>query len=427
MTQNNLIKILQTLTRKEMTRFRDFAQSPYHNKHGDTRRLVEYLSAIYPDFSPSKTRREAVFQKIFPGQRFQNRKLAPVFTYARRLLEQFLSVEQLAITDTAADLFLLRQLRARRLYNLYEKKMAGLAPKAVAATEKTENPAAVAFEIAREKDQYFNQLYRTEFNRNLEEKQYWLDRFYLSEKLKDACELKFRGQILQLSGDLELSEEVLQLVGKHPEKFSDTPQIIVYFNIYKTLNANNLSQYFETMTLFKKHESGFSKPELQNIYNYFQNYCIRRINEGDERFLAELFKIYQSQLEQGLLLVEDYLPEWHYKNIVTTGLRLGENDWVRDFIESWKGRLNPVIVENAYSYNLASYYYATRQYGRVLDLLVRVEYTDIRYNLGAKSLLLKTYFDLDEEEAFYSLTEAFQKFLKRNRLISDFQKAGYYN
>lgn len=34
---------------------------------------------------------------------------------------------------------------------------------------------------------------------------------------------------------------------------------------------------------------------------------------------------------------------------------------------------------------------------------------------------------MEEEEAFLSLTEAFRQFLKRNRLLSEFQKAGYYN
>ena len=94
-------------------------------------------------------------------------------------------------------------------------------------------------------------------------------------------------------------------------------------------------------------------------------------------------------------------------------------DWTKEFIEKFKDYLHPEVVENAYTYNLASYYYSTNQLDKVLDLLVKVEYTDIQYSIGAKSLLLRTYYDLEENEALLSLTRSFKQYLKRNRLIPE--------
>ncbi len=121
------------------------------------------------------------------------------------------------------------------------------------------------------------------------------------------------------------------------------------------------------------------------------------------------------------------MPEWHFKNIVTTGLRLDEHEWVRSFLENYRHRLRPEVEENAYSYNLAAYFHHLENYDEVLRLLLQVEYTDVRYNLDAKSLLLRTYYDLEESEALHSLTEAFKQYLKRNKSLSEFQKKGYFN
>ncbi|MCB0554205.1 MAG: hypothetical protein KDD02_11690, partial [Phaeodactylibacter sp.] len=54
-------------------------------------------------------------------------------------------------------------------------------------------------------------------------------------------------------------------------------------------------------------------------------------------------------------------------------------------------------------------------------------YSDLRYNLGAKALLLRTYYDLEEYEALHSLTESFKQYLHRNKLMADLRRQGYYN
>ncbi|MEO1262270.1 MAG: hypothetical protein AAFZ15_25920, partial [Bacteroidota bacterium] len=59
--------------------------------------------------------------------------------------------------------------------------------------------------------------------------------------------------------------------------------------------------------------------------------------------------------------------------------------------------------------------------------LLQVEYTDLRYNLDAKALLLRTYYDMDEEVAMLSLADAFRQYIKRNKEMTEYQKRGYYN
>jgi hypothetical protein len=56
-----------------------------------------------------------------------------------------------------------------------------------------------------------------------------------------------------------------------------------------------------------------------------------------------------------------------------------------------------------------------------------VEFSDVYYQLDSKSILLKTYFELEETESFFYHASAFRVFLKRNKLVSDYQRTIYLN
>ena len=76
---------------------------------------------------------------------------------------------------------------------------------------------------------------------------------------------------------------------------------------------------------------------------------------------------------------------------------------------------------------MAWYHFFRKEYDKTLKTLLKVEFTDVYYHLDAKSLLLKTYYELGEEDALYSLFDAFKIYLRRNKLISEYQSEVYQN
>lgn len=432
MKNNLLIVQLASLSRKEMTRFAEFAASPYFNKHKQVRALVEVLSEIYPDFTDKKCDRTSIFQKLNPGQPHQQPQLAIIFTYTLRLFEQFLIMEDLATDGKLEDKTgYYSQLRKRNLTNMLRTDWDSGNQKRSVNGGNQEIKTTVFYEKkireATEQDAISLRLGQTE-TRFLEHKLENLDAYYLTETLRDACELTQRYRFLKSHPPKSLLfEKLVDLLAKDPEIGRDTPAVKVYHQLYSLLKSNDLSQFPICKATILENESYFDREELQNLYNYLQNFCILQINNGHKQFLMEVFKLYQLQLASQLLLVDGVLPEWHYKNIVTTGLRLDERKWVRDFIENYSSALAETVAENAYSYNLAAWFYHIGKPEAVLPLLLQVEYTDLRYNLDAKALLLRTYFDLAEEEALIAHADAFSQFVKRNKSLTEFQKKGYFN
>jgi len=123
MQGNPLIQIISTFTTKEMTRYVEFACSPYFNKHKDTIRLIRLLAKLFPDLSEKRCDRYRLFKKLFPQKPHHQANLSLLFTYAFRLLEKFLLTEQMEGEAFDRQLHLLEQYRARGFYQLYEKRL----------------------------------------------------------------------------------------------------------------------------------------------------------------------------------------------------------------------------------------------------------------------------------------------------------------
>ena len=122
-----------------------------------------------------------------------------------------------------------------------------------------------------------------------------------------------------------------------------------------------------------------------------------------------------------------YLTQWSYINIVTAGIRLREFEWTEQFIRTYREQLDPEVRDNVYAYNLATLYFEQGHFARALQSLQDVEFSDAFYHMAAKLIQLKSYYELDETEAFFSLIEASRKYIRRNRQLSDYQKQSNTN
>ncbi|MEL7221883.1 MAG: hypothetical protein AAGJ93_11220, partial [Bacteroidota bacterium] len=185
--------------------------------------------------------------------------------------------------------------------------------------------------------------------------------------------------------------------------------------------------YPQLVAALHTYHSRFSQEEMLELYRYAQNFCIRRINQGQRRYLQSLFELFQAQLATGINIINGYLPPPDYKNITTVGLQLGESDWVKGFLEEYKTYLPPQEQENSYNYNLAVFYYSTQAYGQAIDHLKEVQFTDAYLAINSKIILLKTYYIQADYYAFYYLLDAFKISLRRNKKVAAKNRLAFSN
>jgi hypothetical protein len=419
MKDSKLSEILALLDRKEAARFLKFVASPYHNAHVGLVRFAEVL--LIADHSHEK---KAVWAALFPQKSYDDLVFRRLMSDLLALVGQFLTLEQFASSEVQQQVQLLKALREREavgLYEFYFRKVERIAAEPIHS-----NALLDAYQLQSERNAWLERSANRSGITNLDASVASLDRFYLFNKLKYACtRLNNRNVIGGEFQDPFLEGLLKQLPASH---YAGDPAILIYFGIYQMLSRPDEATHYPILReMLSHHALAFTLEEARHLYAFAMNHCIGRINAGEGEFLNEIFGLYKESLARRVLLEGDSLSPWDYKNIVVVGLRLAEFDWVEEFIRSYQDKIPAEHRENAFTYNLAKLHFYKRQYSEVLKLLQKLEYEDVFYNLDAKVMLLKIYYELHEIEALDSLIESFRTFLRRNKLISEGHRTNYLN
>jgi len=122
--------------------------------------------------------------------------------------------------------------------------------------------------------------------------------------------------------------------------------------------------------------------------------------------LYDLLVLYKQGLSTNALLENGTISRFTYQNIVSVGLLTKEYDWIREFINSYKNKVDKNYQESAYRFNLGRLAYRQKNYEEALDLLKDTDHNDLLINLFSKTLLLKIYYELEEFQLLNSFLEA---------------------
>ncbi len=426
MTENKLFSLLKTLSGEEFHWFERYVKSSFFNKRKDLVVLVEIIKKYHPSYDSRNLIEESLFKKIYPKEKYDNKKLRYVLSDTSKLLEEFLIYTELEKESTYKTTLLLRSYNKRNLDKYFLSK------------QKSEEENLKTIEL-KDADFYFHQhlinasihsfnskIKNREIDESLQMMSDNLDWYYLSTKLKYCCEILNRQNVIAVEYDISMLNEVLLHLEK--KSYEHIPAIAIYYQILLTLtDGENEKHFFALKETLDQNHGIFTKVELRDMYAFAQNYCIKRINLGKSIFLAELFHIYQVLLESAIILTDGALSQWDYKNIVVVGLRLDHAEWIGNFIEAYKNKLNADERENAYLFNSAYFAFYNKHYSSVLKQLQQVEFTDLYYQLDSKNLLVKTFYEKNDHDALFACIASFTTFIKKNKLISEYQRMAYLN
>ena len=414
MEQSKFNKILNKLTDRQKQRYLEFLRSPYFNKNEYVVLFVGQILASGANLS-----KEEIYLNLFPDRAYEERKVSDLMYMALRLLEEFLTEEQYAGQAWERKLNLLTYIREQSIEDLNKGVQKDIQEIRSSKTIKNSEYFYEEFLYQSEADKIFLSQARTHGDQSLQKKVDQLDLFYLSAKLRDSCEMTNRTNIVAATYEFHLLDKLLEAIQANPELYLHYPAIAVYFHILLMLKEPEEIKHFNALKEdIGRHVKVFPKDEQLSIYGYLRNYCIRKVNSGGTVFYSELLDIYKHMIEMGLMEADNKSLQWDFKNMVSVALRVGEFEWTYELINNIKSKLPEKVRDNAYTYNLAHYYYQTKEAKKAIRLLRSVEFTDVYYNLDSKVMLLKIYFEEEEEEAFYALVAAFKVYLLRNKLIS---------
>ena len=426
MQSNKISIILSQFNLIELNRLRKFISSPYFNKSDAIVTLFDILTKKSNQHVADELSKETIWQHIYATLPYNDTRFRKLCSDLLKLVENFLTQEELNQNPVHQANYLLSAVTRRKLDKLYNSSVKSA--KYYLEQEKHRNSNYYYHQYLIENNYYM--LADLESHRsdrsNVEDIINNLDFFYLAEKMRLYCTVLSRNNIVSHEYKVLFIDEIIEHVRKY--KFEDIPPISIYYKVYQTQHDPETQEnYYELIAMLRQHEVQIPVSELQTLYSLALNYCIYHINRGRVQFANEYFTLGKYLVETEILFNPDNgeLSPWHFKNIILIANRLKEYDWVEAFIYGYKDRLPASFRENAVTYNLAQMYFYKEQYDKVVQLLQQVEYEDLTYNLGSKTMLIAVYYETKNYDVLESLLDSFGTFLNRHKDFEPTRRARY--
>ena len=414
------------MTVYELNRFVKYVNSPLFN---EDEKLKTFTAGILP-FLKTNTLAEAkekeIWKEVFGNAKYNRSKFTRLLSDTVKKIEHFLVIDRFQQNKGLQNAWQLEIMNERKLDKHVPELMSFSLKKHVQTAHRDADFYFTGFLLQQQQNLFLENKELRSAEKNLEQVIESLDTYYLIQKLKYCAAMLHYKNFLTVEGEVPLLNEILKYLGSG--MFETVPAIEIYRRIILSYTDEDGGPHFAKLKeLIVAHQELFVLDEVKNMYVFAMNYCIIRINDGKSEYLKEILYLYKQALENNVLLNDGQLSQWDYKNIVTTALRVKDFKWAEKFLNDYKPKLPKEDRTNAYTFNLARYYFFIKKYDRVLQLLQEVKYNDIFYQLDSKITLLKTYYELGEWQPLYSLKDSFRILLRRKRLITPQQQANYNN
>lgn len=426
MQDSKLIELLRQLSKREFKRLELFFASPYFNRRAELVQLLNYLKKYAPEFDHKALTKQKSFAAIHPDEKYSEKKMGYYLSFSVQLVEEFMAAEIYDQRSVYKQTLLLHQYNDWGMESAFYKVLKNAKRDLNKKDLRDADFYFDQFILENAENSFFDKQNRHLYDESVQRAANHLDTYYLSVKLRFCCEMVNRQKLVERPYDLRFMDEILEYLDNKKEE--QVPPVEIYYTILKGLLHEEDESHFQKLKrLYNKYYQLFNDHEAKEMYLYIINYCVRKINGGKSAYYKELFDIYKFVLKNNILLENKVITPWSYANIVTVGVRNNQFKWTYDFIQEYKSKLDKKVRSNAYAYNLAYWHFNKGDFSKAQEMLTKVKFEGLIYNLTSRVLLMRIYYELDEHEPLFSLAESFRKYVKRNSILAAKRREPYLN
>lgn len=424
MHDNKLIQVLRVFSTKEIKKLYEFIDSPFFTKNEKVVNLFVYLKKYTQNWESKGLQKEKVYTAIFKEKEYNSSKFNQLCFEALDMVEEFYLHLYINKEDVPSYQPLLTFYLKHNLPKHYEALFRFLVSKQDKQPKRDENYLFQQWLL----DTWEAQQESLQSIRQNQEKSddmtEGLDYFYITKKVIYLCSNLNKKNVVNHKLSNTLENEIIAYI-KENKLYEKLPILRLYYSVYWMLKGEDAAEHFQlAKNILPKYNQQIHLTELQNVYTFLQNFCIKQINQtGDLSYEKQLFELYQQQIEAQLLFTNiGNIEAGTFKNIVVLGTRLAAFDWVYEFLEQNGGKLQADIQKEVVGYCQALWAFAQKMYDKTLKELQGIDPIDIFFNIDSRKLLIKTYYEMGEHEAALSTTNTFRVFIHRDNFITENHK-----
>lgn len=422
---NPLISLYRSLNMSDSRRLGKWLDSPAHNQRDDVRALHAYLTGSDRLFKAASLAKTRIWKKIFPSAAFDDARLRQTFHWALKAAEEFVAYEAWRYSAAGTQLDLVRGLRQRGLSSVSGRNLKKLGQLQEKSDVRNEHFFRRQYRLELERDEYRVQQ-QTLDKPNFQEIADALDVTYLIEKLKVSCNMLFHARVYRTTYDVHFLDEVVGYV--RTLDLTKYPVLAIYYYVYRgfTEAEEDGETVAELRDTTNTHGDLLTGADRRFVILMAINICISNINLQRQPYVREAFEWYRLGLAENVIAENGQITRATYLNIMGTAIKLKEYEWVHRFIDENSHLLEEDIRKNTEYFARARVGYELKDYDNIMPLLVQVDFKHPVYNLFAKTLLLKIYYELDEYDLLENQIDAMLTYIRR-KTLSDFHRDNYNN
>ena len=435
-----ITQILKSLSAEEFRKLGKFVNSPFINESPLMIKLYDLFRQLYPKFE-GLNKREIIFDKLYPGEKYDEHRLRDRFSEFVKITEKFLVFNSVLQDKHSFDLHLLSSLKKNNANNIFEKELLELLKDAENYGIKDEIYFKNQYELKELLWDYqlsHHTAGSTEILEGLSSEISDIINFFIIKIFKSYLSIINGQENINYDYRFALFEDLLKYMEKEILNYKNVKIIYIlyhFFQLYHSKTGDD--KYFELKDMVIENENSIDKKYLGILYVELINYCKWREEQQSPEFGKESLELIKYMLKQGLLFESDNTLHAHnYSSIAASALRLNDITWAEDFINEYKKYILPERRENSYLYNMSILNFVKsknnaerkKQYlDESLKFLSMVKCRDFYDKTMVNNHLLVIYYELGYIDQSISLIDSYRHFLSSNSLIPEDQKCRYNN
>jgi hypothetical protein len=363
MKNHKLFQIIEKLTRKKFLAFCSYS-TKMHNENCDENQLLAYLNKISPQFEEKKLDKETAFKKAFKQSSFDEKRMNNAIAELGKRLQDYLLFQHVKNASFEKEYAMLKVYEELKADNLIKKQIKKL--NLTLGKSQTKDTWYYINKIKIAHENYYNPfLERISLEGEKVEKLLTdIDDFYILSKLKYACEVLGRTQVVKEDEiEIKLLEEVLQ---------SDPSSISILHALYhlafKMIKHRDDSYFFKLKEEILLNSTLINHQDQYILLAYLSNHCAFRFKEGNISFRPPAFEIYKFRLENNFLITNGYFDENQFTNIVDLATSFGKISWAKIFMKEWKTHLTESHYNDVVSLCEGIVLFREKQYDSALSI-----------------------------------------------------------
>lgn len=429
MRNSKLIEILKTFSKEELKSFKKFIISPYFTVR-NVEGLFTIIKKYHPEFNSERLTKKAVYEKLFPSEPYNEKKLKNLVVDLTRLAEKFIVYNSLDAQPNEYDRFLAAEYKNRKNDRLFFRTIKALEEhsggKHFGSTECFSDDE----KIERLKESYYGS--RNRFDKSIPSRLKYTELFTASflirflRKLRDKLRVKegynmpFESPLLESVLESIDFDRMLKLLKEKNDPYLWLVEI--YYYVYKSAYEETGSRYYYSRLKesFLENIEKFSHSEKYFLFNDLVDCCIKKEALGSKEFQKEEMEIYKQMFSHNAYSANEneYLSVVLYRNILLHSLTVKDYQWLDSFIKNFTSKLRPEYRSSMMNLAFANLHFEKGESDKSLSCIRNIEFDFFLYKTDIRTLTLKIYYELNLYEAAFSLIDSFRHFLADTDEIS---------